>query len=325
MSTQTYTTCDVVHDLEDSQFAGYIKSTTAIPIPTAPLSALNATEKKVPGLPDRVPADNIPLRGQIAFDDDNSTKGADGKFYWNEKKTYPWNCIGKLTTSGGYSSASVIGPNLILTCGHCVHPGATGNVGDTYKNIVFSPGYPVLDQHYQIIKAFIHREWINSGKFFYDLALCVTKVDMNIPDRFGIQTMMQSKPGWWPFGYPAEPPFDGGRAIGDNGPETNEPWNAGELKFEVKAVDGIDLTKGSSGGPWIARDNFAEGNILLPGKDTVRNRPYPINGVNSHQFDSFPGVMVSPSFTGIAEAFFRQTIPAALGETAALQLFKGEA
>jgi len=93
------------------------------------------------------------------------------------------------------------------------------------------------------------------------------------------------------FGYPAESPFDGGnlmRCWGTSSPEWSFLfWSSDTIKIPC------DMTRGSSGGPWL---NGYDGNLGY------------INGVNS-RIDRIvgPTIMLSPYFDDSAVSLYNTT------------------
>lgn len=60
-------------------------------------------------------------------------------------KTFPYRTTGVLTfsTPGGSAvcTATVVYTDMVMTAGHCLHPGGTSNLSDYYDDFVFCPAY----------------------------------------------------------------------------------------------------------------------------------------------------------------------------------------
>ncbi len=91
--------------------------------------------------------------------------------------TYPYSAVGKLyftiPNKGDYvCSASVIGPRVILTAGHCVHSGSGGETG-YYTNWLFIPAYSLGNAPYKTWGySFVvtTSSWMNGGGAVPNLA-----------------------------------------------------------------------------------------------------------------------------------------------------------
>lgn len=307
--SQTYDEIDVLHTVQPAQIEEFAKAIPPVQLPRISIEEVNLSIPKDIHSEIGRPNTENNLETIASEPPGFGSWGADGVFWYPDSKFYPSNSLGKIVTSMGVSSGAMIGPNLILTAGHCVHPGQTGSLDDLYQNIAFQPGYPAEGIWYAVKKVFVHRNWVKRGAFYNDFAICVTEQIMHVPDYWGIRTNADhSKYGCWIYGYPAEGRFNGEKAVTDQGNTSVEPWRNGSLQFNVVGIDTIDMTPGSSGGPWIPRDRLNEGNIILPGLDTKWKRPYQINGINSFMFNEFPGIMISPFFGREAEGFFREVL-----------------
>ncbi|WP_312100418.1 trypsin-like serine peptidase [Acinetobacter venetianus] len=237
--------------------------------------------------------------------------GRDGKYFENKlTQTIFFRCTGKMVHSHGQASGFVIGPNLVMTAGHCVHPG--NSQSRNYENIYFQPGYPNHGRWYRIVRVYAHRSWVINGAYSADIAICVTEDVMSNDLWFGVKTHLGDSPlAWAIYGYPAESPFDGSRQFGDSGPLTTKPWSSGNLRFNLSACDKIDLTPGCSGGPWIAGENHAvKGRIAKEGKIPGPGRCIYVNGLNSHTYDRYPGMMITPYFGEVVADFVADVIAA---------------
>lgn len=222
---------------------------------------------------------------------------SDGRYYQNNlTNVISYRCTGKLIHDNGTSSGFVIGPNLIMTAGHCVHSG--GPSGRYYTNMYFQPGYPTMGKWYRLKRIFAHSNWISQKDAYYsDVAICITEEVMTNDLWYGIKTQLEPEPKVWAiYGYPAKPPFNGDFPYGDSGRPSNKPWSHGELRFNLSSCDTIDLTAGCSGGPWIFGSAGVKGQIAVKCQPPQMESGKYISGLNSFVFDRYPGIMISPYF-----------------------------
>lgn len=143
--------------------------------------------------------------------------------------------------------------NLVLTAGHCVHGGKSKG---WYSNIVFIPAYnngsaPYGVWYYKEARAF--KSWIKNSNFSHDQAFftvypskgykLVQKVGGNgLATGFGTnQSNVRI------FGWPAEPPYNGGSAYYCEGPTTRVSLFTGDAKMYC------EMNGGASGGPWLRK------------------------------------------------------------------------
>ena len=170
--------------------------------------------------------------------------------------------IGKLFTSAGSCSASVIsGNNIIVTAAHCCW-----NRSSTPPNWIggwsFAPGYNNGSAPYGVFTwadAKVPTSWINNGDIHSDV--CVIKLN---PDASGHPVTYYT--GWlgrsWnyppsqpmhAFGYPGN--IGGGNNLESCAAQSSaQPANCGSGVLNMAC----SMTYGSSGGPWI-RD-YGSGN-----------------------------------------------------------------
>ncbi|MDP3889672.1 serine protease, partial [Nocardioides sp.] len=208
-------------------------------------------------------------------------------------------------TRGGSSfvcSGSIInteGKNSVWTAGHCVH-GGQGSVW--HSNWTFVPAFdddlanprPYGTWSARFLSS--RTAWTNSSDFSQDIGVATmnTRNGWRIADYFGGQgiTVNRGKNVYeYAFGYPAETPFDGGnlmRCQGSTSPEWDY-WFSWSQTLKI----GCDMTRGSSGGPWLYNYNGNWGYL---------------NGVNS-RIDriSGPTIMLSPYFDDDAWSLYNHT------------------
>jgi V8-like Glu-specific endopeptidase len=199
-------------------------------------------------------------------------------------------------------SAAIVnteGKDTVWSAGHCIHGGAGGQWATNWQ---FVPAYdddlanPAPYGTWTANQLWTRTAWINNSDFAEDMGVAImnTNWGWHIVDYFGGHGFRANQ-GKNVFenamGYPAEWPFDGGnlmRCWGTSSPEWQVLWITSET---IKIP--CDLTRGSSGGPW------------LHGYDG--NWGY-LNGVNS-RIDRIvgPTIMLSPYFDDTAVSLFNTT------------------
>lgn len=257
------------------------------------------------------------LRQTIEFGLD-APAGGDGWYFENKlTHTIHYRCVGRLTgrinpALESTASAFAIGPRMIMTAGHCCHPGPGGK---PYTNLAFEPGYPTTGRYIPVRRVFVAKGWVQGGAYSEDFAFGITD-EVIYPDLwFGVRVQLLDPPGWGIYGYPARPPFSGERPIGDSGNSTNRPWRAtgpgpSPLRFNVQACNEIDLNQGSSGGPWLAGGSHG-GKILSRGKLPDYPDSIEAAGLQSHLYTKHPGCAGTPYFTDNLIALYRKAAAAA--------------
>ena len=199
-------------------------------------------------------------------------------------------------------SAAIVnteGKDTVWSAGHCIHGGSGGQWATNWQ---FVPAYdddlanPAPYGTWTAAQLWSRTAWTNNSDFTEDMGVAImnTRLGWHIVDYFGGHGFRANQ-GKNVFenamGYPAEWPFDGGnlmRCWGTSSPEWTVLWITSET---IKIP--CDLTRGSSGGPW------------LHGYDG--NWGY-LNGVNS-RIDRIvgPTIMLSPYFDDTAVSLFNTT------------------
>lgn len=205
--------------------------------------------------------------------------------------SYPYSTIGKVfftdsRTGLNYvcSGASVNSTNLnvVDTAGHCVIQGGSGN--NWYTNWQFCPQYYYGSTPLGCWSArqfWSRTEWMNSGSLEDDFGDVVV-----YPNSHGNLVSVVGGTGWaygyatnqffYPFGYPAESPYNGNLIYYCSGTGASYGYDDGT----VIAVP-CDMTGGSSGGPWLISVNGSFGYV---------------NGHNDFKYNSDPNHMYSPYY-----------------------------
>jgi hypothetical protein len=251
--------------------------------------------------------------------------------YGPRYRTYPASTVGKVfflqdhDGNGTYSSfvcsgsAIFVGgstPRHVLTAGHCVNNGlnGAGAGGGWSANFQICPSYDSsqggVNPNVGCWTAYnlaTSGSWFSSSNFDRDWGGAAMN-NGGIAPAAPIGTRVgQLGRAWnwqdehfWAFGYPAAPPYTGGKLVA-NTAEHSYTINQGggaDSKYQ-----GNEMTGGSSGGPWIKNFGYVDGNNWA-------------DGVNSHKRCTAAGCppgsvlleeMGSPPFTnesGGSEEFF---------------------
>jgi V8-like Glu-specific endopeptidase len=199
-------------------------------------------------------------------------------------------------------SAAIVnseGRDTVWTAGHCVHGGSGGQWATNWQ---FVPAYdddlanPAPYGTWTAAQLWSRTAWTNNSDFAEDMGVAVmnTRLGWHIVDYFGghgFRANIGKNVFENAMGYPAEAPFDGGnllRCWGTSSPEWQVLfWSSETIKIPC------DLTRGSSGGPWL---NGYDGNWGY------------LNGLNS-RIDRIvgPTIMLSPYFDNTALSLYNDT------------------
>jgi V8-like Glu-specific endopeptidase len=217
--------------------------------------------------------------------------------------TYPYSTIGKLFfRQGGGSwvaSAAAIGNNGIWTAGHCVHSG-NGQPSGWSTNLVFVPAYKdgnaPLGQ-FTMRQLFCRTNWYqhgNPGGLFEDMGAAILnplngRTLSQVVGWLGFAWNFPRNQVWTSLGYPAGPPFNGGRMWQDTAPYAND----GAVPGSPAPIGiGCSMTGGCSGGPWVlglATTNY-------------------VNGHNSYRPNNQPQEIYSPYFGDNARSLMQLVV-----------------
>ena len=298
----------VVHSVPLAESSQLLARVRPIPIPQVTLEEL--LRSSPPGTLPRPAAPILPQEGEetnvaaLA----GAPRGGDGKVYKVSNEGLqqpPHRSIGKVLNDGGQCSGSVIGPHLVLTAGHCVHPGGGGQL---YANTRFQPAYPLHGVWYAATKVFVHTIWVQKAAFQWDYAIIYFETPIAVPSYFGIMSNVnfgQTRPCVPPrpecyrgsvfsWGYPAAPPFDGKQQYFDPSQHSCSVCSSGQLVFKVVGMDYWDMAAGASGGPWRTTDPRA-GGVVYPRAGPTGHEGYVV-GLNSYQIIGNAGEIWSPQF-----------------------------
>jgi V8-like Glu-specific endopeptidase len=200
---------------------------------------------------------------------------AHGKVFFSDGSAN-YVCSGTALTSGNES--------VVWTAGHCVNEGP----GGFYTNWAFVPAYRDGAAPYGTWTArtlLTTAPWAQQGDFGYDLGAAVmnTSGGATLTDTVGSRGAAFNQAAdqhYLSHGYPAAPPFTGGRMyicesdLGTRDTSTNPPTMG----------IGCDMTGGSSGGGWVVGNN--------------------VLSVNSYGYTTQPNVMYGPYQGSVAQQLY---------------------
>jgi hypothetical protein len=185
-------------------------------------------------------------------------------------------CSGTALTSGNES--------VVWTAGHCVNEGP----GAFYTNWAFVPAYKDGARPYGTWTArrlLTTSGWGNAGDFSYDLGAAVVNTNggATLTDTVGSRGVafnQAAQQHYLSHGYPAAPPFTGGRMYICEADLGTRDTSANPPTLGI----GCDMTGGSSGGGWVV------GNSVL--------------SVNSYGYRTQPNVMYGPYQGSVAQQLY---------------------
>jgi V8-like Glu-specific endopeptidase len=200
-------------------------------------------------------------------------------------------------------SAAIVnteGKDSVWTAGHCVHGGRGGSF---HSNWTFIPAYdddlPNVRPYGTWSSASLNARnaWTGDSDFSQDFGVATMSTNSSgehIAEVFGGNGFAVNKGKRVTersFGYPSESPFDGGNLMRCSG-RTSPEWDSGDSWSQTLKVS-CDMTRGSSGGPWLLDYNGELGTL---------------NGVNSRidRLDG-PTTMLSPYFDDDAWDLYNDT------------------
>ena len=217
---------------------------------------------------------------------------------------YPYSTIGVLFFKqygvDYRCSAASIGNSAIWTAGHCIHKGDNSQQGWSY-NVVFAPGYRNGSTPFGVWSA-VHltakTNWVEYGDLRYDMAGAILNEWNNqsiseVVGSLGFAYNQDSSLHWLNMGYPSAAPFDG---------QTQQICAAAFAYADMSMpapspiAMGCDLSRGSSGGPWILSFSGQVGQTNF------------LNGNNSYRYTFHPQEMYSPYFGDAAKFLYDELL-----------------
>jgi V8-like Glu-specific endopeptidase len=243
---------------------------------------------------------------QSSVSNSNYTKPAPYTRYENfdSYQVFPYSTIGVLFFTQKdidyRCSAAVVGENALWTAGHCVHDGMGDQTGWS-ENVVFIPAYKDGNEPYGRWIAenlYTRWYWFNNQDLRFDIGGVVLEPNglgqsvQDVVGSLGFAYNIGSNQHWFNFGYPSDFPFDGKTMQVCAGSFARV---AEDFSYPNPIGMGCDMTKGSSGGPWIINFSGFHGNTNF------------LNGNNSFRFTSEPEdneEIFSPYFGATAKDLF---------------------
>ena len=218
-------------------------------------------------------------------------------------QVFPYSTIGVLFFSqydvDFRCSAASIGKDAVWTAGHCIHTG-DGTEGGWSEDVIFVPAYKNGEAPFGIWTAYntwTKGSWYSSEDLRFDMGGAVLntnssgKMISQVVGNLGFSYNLSREQLWFNFGYPTYTPFDGRWQFICTGPFA---YNDNSLNEPYPVGMGCDMTRGSSGGPWIKDFSGVAGSANF------------LNGNNSYRYTSRPEEMFSPYFGDAAKTLWDQ-------------------
>jgi V8-like Glu-specific endopeptidase len=218
-------------------------------------------------------------------------------------KVFPYSTIGVLFFTQDEvdyrCTAASIGKDAVWTAGHCIHTG-DGTKEGWSEEVIFVPAYENGQAPFGVWTAYntwTKGSWYSSEDLRYDMGGAVLnpesgKTISQVVGNLGFSYNLSStNEHWFNFGYPSDAPFDGKWQYICSGPFAENDINV-NMPYPVGM--GCDLTRGSSGGPWIKDFSGIAGSANF------------LNGNNSYRYTSQPEEMFSPYFGNAAKTLWNQ-------------------
>jgi V8-like Glu-specific endopeptidase len=229
-------------------------------------------------------------------------------------QVFPYSTIGVMFfTQGGVlyrCSAASIGDNAIWTAGHCIHAGdgefddddgTVEDYGTWSKDVIFVPAYHNGNTPFGVWEAEDFNlkttsGWFDSQDLRFDMGGAVLNVNggqelSQVVGSLGFKYNMNNSLHWLNVAYPSESPFSG----------STQQICAGSFTYSDTSMPnpspvamGCDMTRGSSGGPWV-----------LDFSGTAGNNNF-LNGNNSYRYGSRPEELYSPYFGWEAKSLWNE-------------------
>jgi V8-like Glu-specific endopeptidase len=264
-----------------------VTKTGAPPAPVPPSSLRGKSAR-----PFRVPPTE-PSSGQVPTRADARQAGAFSSHAVSDPDAYPYTTNGAVffRTGGGLASCSgtaVTSKNrsLVVTAGHCVHSGFGRSGRWFHRKWTFVPGLDDGVAWFGQFKAkalWTTDGWWRSENYNFDVGMAVLgrnalgqKLTRAVGSQ-GFATNLARSQAYDAYGYPADPPFDGAQQWVCESQYAGDDPNAFAYSGPPTLAIGCDMTAGSSGGGWVAEDQY-------------------VNGVNSYMYSNDPSTMYGPYF-----------------------------
>jgi V8-like Glu-specific endopeptidase len=200
---------------------------------------------------------------------------------------YPYSTSGRVfvtfPSGSGFCSATAVNSDngsVVVSAAHCMYQ---AELGGWFTSWNFVPAYKDGDAplgEWPALSGFVPSPWIQFETVRHDVGAVVVaenSVDQSLVEVAGgrgIAWNIDEEQSFQSFGYPARPPFSGGRmiscisAFGGN----DQPPGPGPATLAM----GCDMTAGSSGGGWIVESQYLNSvtSYGLSNEDEVLYGPY---------------------------------------------------
>ncbi len=248
----------------------------------APVSALPAARARAQARP--AAAAVLPDTATAGWPGGGAVARATGKVF------FTMNAQDYVCSGAAVASANA---DIVITAAHCVKNGT----GSWAANWTFVPGFTQGSRPYGSWTArrfFVARQWRHAANDNDDVAfvtlnpqqaggriLHIGQVAGGLPISFGSKSLEE-----FAFGYPAEPPYNGGALYYCSGRVTSDA-------FHASPDSGLrcELTAGSSGGPWLSGFQPATGAGT-------------ITSVSSFKYAIDPSTLYGPPLGVVAQALY---------------------
>lgn len=175
-------------------------------------------------------------------------------------------------------SATIVGPNVILTAAHCTQDGGTIRPASKKKK---APMYAEFMLNQQVFQAVCHHHPDYKSKYSYDFALCKTRERMDVKYAFIAEKAPTIGENINLLGFGCVNPRDNQGGGGNGG-------NDGKLRYGTAKVTQVDNgTNGTGGGQYfftIDSTALCFGDSGGPSMELIKdpkNERHFVNGVNS--------------------------------------------
>lgn len=243
---------DVEHDNSDEISIDDREAAKPLPIPVVDPETLKKLEKESDSDENLKERDDYNTSNEIIISEPTfvDLKTLAQPVPGNIKYTHPYFCVGKLrmqAPNGSWFVASgvLVAPDLVLTAGHCVYDKSAGGY---YKNMLFRPMHPLGSNERKANNIAVRDEWVIHGNYAHDYAFIKLRFPFML-GNIGLVVNGDLSATRVSVGYPAEPPFDGDTLF----------HATGQTFYRLENWYGMrnnDMTGGSSGGPWLDKNNI---------------------------------------------------------------------
>ncbi|MEV0676106.1 hypothetical protein AB0I60_06230 [Actinosynnema sp. NPDC050436] len=276
-----------------------LRAATEIPVPTRADSTTAREAAPVDRLAGISAAGSTPQGATASGGPDVGVTAVEQAQRWNRQGQSPAVTLGKLYSTGGSCTASIItagNRNTVWTAGHCIHRGG-GGAGNYYRNFLFVPDADNgREPHGRWAFKYANTTsgWANNADLDFDVAAIAFWPQAqrgNLADRFGAQGYRfgfgRDFPNVHTFGFPS----DGYRRADFDG--RNLWYCQGAARTagpsDDRMVIGCDMGRGSGGGPFIDDLQPTRGWGFIVGNNSHRDVDVNGNYLNNNLYSAYHG------------------------------------